>query len=124
MTPRPDMLLRIRRAYAPREPDDGVRVLVDRLWPRGLARASAGIDLWWKDAAPSSELRRWFSHRPERWESFRRKYLGELVDRDVAWPGDAKAAPGQAVTLLYAASDQRHNHAIVLKKYLENRDRT
>ncbi|WP_316251213.1 DUF488 domain-containing protein [Sphingomonas sp. JC676] len=108
-----------KRVYEPRAGDDGVRVLVDRLWPRGLTKAEAALDLWLKEAAPSTALRKWFGHRPDRWEEFQTRYLVELRTssavsqlRDLAQSGP--------VTLLYAAKDREHNEAIALAAFLES----
>lgn len=106
-----------KRIYEPASPHDGRRVLVDRLWPRGVSRAGAHLDAWMKDVAPSTELRQWFDHRPERWPEFRRRYADELkanpeVRRLVEF---AAAAP---LTLLYAARDTQHNEAVALAEYL------
>lgn len=108
--------MRVKRVYQKKQADDGRRLLVDRLWPRGLSAAEAGIDEWLKDLAPSDELRRWFAHEPERWPKFRQRYLEELsapqqVDtlRRIA----QVAATGE-VTLLYAANDTERNNARVL----------
>lgn len=113
------MGLRLKRVYAPAEDVDGCRVLVDRLWPRGLARERLRIDAWRSDLAPSPALRRWFGHEPAKWPEFRRRYLVELAGRrEQAADLAAKAGTGR-VTLLYAARDEQHNHAVVLGEYLE-----
>ena len=111
--------IQIKRAYAPLSPEDGVRVLVDRLWPRGLAKSDAAIDRWMKDLAPSTELRRWFGHDPSRWDEFQRRYRQELAAHldDLAPLLDA-ARRGD-VTLVYGARDPRHNQAVVLKQVLD-----
>ena len=110
--------LRIRRAYEPREPGDGRRVLVDRLWPRGLSKHDLEDALWIRDVAPSASLRKWFGHKPERWVEFRRRYFAELrlnpavkVLRDIIAAGP--------VTLIYGARDEAHNQAVALAEYLE-----
>jgi uncharacterized protein YeaO (DUF488 family) len=112
------MRIAIKRAYAPAEREDGYRVLVDRLWPRGVAKKDLPLDEWNKDVAPSPELRRWFGHDPERWEEFRRRYLEELKQG-----ADARellnSVPGARLTLVYAARDPEHNHALVLQEYLQ-----
>jgi len=115
------MTVRIKRVYAEAECADGLRVLVDRLWPRGLSRAEARIDLWAKEAAPSSQLRRWFGHDPEKWDEFRRRYLAELASRPEDLASLTDAVAHCTVTLLYAARDTGHNHALVLKAYLDAR---
>ncbi len=108
--------LRLKRVYEAPEEDDGCRVLVDRLWPRGLTKAKAAVDHWARDVAPSSELRRWFGHRPERWEEFAARYREELK-RPEARAG-IRAIRGflrkGRVTLLYAAHDEERNNAVVL----------
>src|SRR4051812_34177847 len=100
------MLIALKRIYEPKSHDDGFRVLVDRLWPRGLDKSTAGIDLWFKDAAPSAELRRWFGHDPRRWPEFQRRYRDELSSSKAALAtlGDLARAH-RKVTLLYAAKD-------------------
>jgi uncharacterized protein YeaO (DUF488 family) len=113
------MPIALKRVYDDRSSDDGFRVLVDRLWPRGLDKATAGIDLWFKDAAPSSELRRWFGHDPDRWAEFQRRYRAELADNAAALATlRALAKEHKKLTLLYAARDTAHNHAIVLRDIL------
>ena len=109
-----------RRVYDPPSDDDGFRVLVDRLWPRGLAKDKAGVDLWAKEIAPSNELRKVFHHEPERWDEFRERYTAELkanaeaVDRVVA-----ELRKHRRVTLLYGAREARFNNAVALKGFLE-----
>ncbi|RME32626.1 MAG: DUF488 family protein [Gammaproteobacteria bacterium] len=112
-------VIRCRRVYDAPAPGDGLRVLVDRLWPRGLSREATAVDLWCRDLAPSDELRRWFGHRPERWEEFRRRYREELQARTqvVQELLDRIGDSGRA-TLLYAARDTERNNAVVLKEYL------
>ena len=113
--------IRIKRVYDPSAAEDGRRILVDRLWPRGLRKADATIDEWCKDLAPSPELRRWFDHRPERFEAFADRYRRELNDR--AGPVDSllNHADDAPLTLVYAARDAVHNHAVVLRDYLAGR---
>jgi uncharacterized protein YeaO (DUF488 family) len=110
--------IKLKRAYEPPEPGDGTRVLIDRLWPRGIKKADAAIDRWLRDIAPSTELRRWFGHRPERWPEFRRRYLAELQDQPELVEQVRKAARDGPVTLVYAARDEAHNDAVVLKELL------
>ena len=110
--------VRLKRAYEPAAPEDGVRVLVDRLWPRGLRKADAAIDRWMKDIAPSTELRQWFGHDPERWHEFRRRYTRELQQQAVAVDELRELARGGRVTLVFAAHDEAHNDAIVLRDAL------
>jgi uncharacterized protein YeaO (DUF488 family) len=107
----------LKRIYEPPSPTDGRRILVDRLWPRGVSKAKAHIDVWMKDVAPSTELRRWFDHRPERWPEFRRRYVDELKSNpELRTLRDMAAA--EPVTLLYAARDTTHNEAVVLAEQL------
>lgn len=111
--------VRLKRTYEPAEPSDGLRVLVDRLWPRGLRKDEAQVDLWLKEIAPSAELRRWFGHDPARWEPFQRKYREELRDRAELLRTLQDALHRGPVTLLFAARDREHNDAVVLKDVLD-----
>lgn len=110
------MTIRLKRVYETPSAEDGVRILVDRLWPRGLSRDLAAVDEWFKDVAPSHELRRWFAHDPAKWPAFQARYRRELV----AEPGKSQLAQlvrlahTQTVTLVYAAKDAQHNNAVVL----------
>jgi uncharacterized protein YeaO (DUF488 family) len=113
--------IRLRRVYEPPHATDGRRFLVDRLWPRGVAKADAHLDAWLKEVAPSTELRRWFGHDPARWDEFRRRYRGELADRPEALTPLLAAARLGPITLVYAARDERHNAAIVLRGLLAER---
>lgn len=109
-------LVRLKRVYDPPALEDGVRVLVDRLWPRGLKRDAAGIDLWLKEAAPSAELRRWFGHDPGRWAEFRERYRAELAANSPAVAALRDLIKqGRPLTLLFAAKDAAHNNAVVLR---------
>jgi uncharacterized protein YeaO (DUF488 family) len=111
----------MKRAYEPAAPGDGMRVLVDRLWPRGVSREQLAVDFWLKDAAPSDALRRWYGHKPRRWESFAAKYRGELARRpDLFRLLDELRRRGR-VTLLYGARDTTRNNAAVLREVLEER---
>ncbi len=115
--------IRIKRVYDPASDDDGARVLVDRLWPRGLRKEEAAWSLWLKDVAPSPELRTWFGHDPARFAEFGRRYLAELAANEAAVePLDEILRRGR-VTLLYAAHDVEHNHALVLAEHLRDRRR-
>jgi uncharacterized protein YeaO (DUF488 family) len=117
-------MIRTRRVYDPPEPGDGTRFLVERLWPRGMKKEELPMDGWLKDAAPSDELRRWFSHDPAKWDEFRRRYDAELEGKpDVLQPLREAARQGN-VTLLYSARDTEHNNAVALKEYLESSWRT
>ena len=112
----------IKRVYLDAGPGDGFRVLVDRLWPRGLSKSRAAIDLWARDLAPSAELRRWFGHDPDRWAEFQKHYRDELADRVEAVAAFRKAVAGQqTVTLIYAAADERRNNAVALARLLTKR---
>ena len=112
------MTIRLKRAYLPPAPDDGCRILIDRLWPRGLAKADAALDLWLKDAAPSADLRRWFDHDPKKWAEFRHRYDAELVERTDVLRQLHELARKGVITLIYAARDTEHNHALVLRDAL------
>ena len=108
----------LKRAYALPTETDGQRVLVDRLWPRGVAKAKAGIDLWLKDVAPSTELRKWFAHDPEKWAEFKTRYRAELKGNAALAELKALARQGD-ITLIYGAKDQLNNEAVVLKQILD-----
>lgn len=112
------MDIRLKRAYEPAEPCDGFRVLIDRLWPRGLSRDRARLDEWDRELAPSAELRQWFGHEPSRFEEFRRRYLEELRQHRLALAGLRRRAREGTLTLVYAAKDTEHNDAVVLAKAL------
>lgn len=111
-------MIRLKRIYEPKAAADGFRVLVDRLWPRGIRKQDADIDLWLKDVAPSPELRRWFGHDPVRWAEFSRRYRAELRGKEEALAELREKAEGQTVTLLYGANDEEHNQAVVLREVL------
>jgi uncharacterized protein YeaO (DUF488 family) len=111
--------IQIKRVYEEPTAKDGTRILVDRLWPRGLTKEKAKVDLWLKDVAPSTELRKWFAHDPDRWAGFRTRYRQELKSKkDQLTLLKQKAAKG-TVTLVYAARDQQHNEAVVLQNLLK-----
>ena len=113
----PPAKIGVRRAYEPRDPRDGRRVLVDRLWPRGLSKRDLEDALWIRDVAPSTGLRKWFGHKPERWTEFRRRYFAELhANPAVAALRDVIATG--PVTLIYGAKDERHNQAVALAEFL------
>lgn len=112
-------LVRLKRAYQAPDPEDGTRILVDRLWPRGVRKENAHIDLWLKDIAPSNDLRRWFGHDAARWPEFRRRYRAELEANAELRRKIEDACRDGPVTLLFAAHDERHNNAVVLKEMLE-----
>ena len=113
--------VRLKRVYQPRSPDDGTRVLVDRLWPRGVSKAEAAIDEWLKGIAPSTELRQWFGHDPERWEVFRQRFLKELAQHPDEVARLREFARKGRLTLVYAAHDEIHNNAVVLREVLLGR---
>jgi uncharacterized protein YeaO (DUF488 family) len=108
----------IKRAYEPAEAEDGYRVLVDRLWPRGIAKDRARLDEWATDLAPSTELRTWFGHDPQRFDEFRERYRQELSDRTDHLAALRRRAQSGRVTLVYGARDQEHNDAVVLAELL------
>ena len=112
-------MVKLKRIYDQPEKADGKRVLVDRLWPRGVKKEDAGFDLWLKDIAPSNELRKWFSHDPSKWQEFRKRYRHELKDKAGMIEDLKKTAQHGAVTLLYAAKDADRNNAVVLKEMIE-----
>ena len=110
--------IQIKRVYEEPDRDDGTRILVDRLWPRGLTKEDARVDLWLKDVAPSTALRKWFAHDPGKWEEFRSRYLEELKrNKELLSLLRQEAAKG-TVTLVYGAKDQQHNEAVILQKLL------
>ena len=117
------MRIRIKRVYDEASGDDGQRILVDRIWPRGLSKAKARIDHWAKEIAPSSELRRWFNHDPRRWSGFQTRYRKELDANPEAVDELKKKIERGKVTFVYAARDPQHNNAIVLAHYLSNDER-
>ena len=115
-------MFKVKRVYEPANPEDGARVLVDRLWPRGVSKAKAKMNLWLRDVAPSDALRKWFAHDPKKWEAFRRRYHTELKTKsEILEMLKGLEQKHQMVTLLFAASDLRHNNAIVLAGVLKNR---
>jgi uncharacterized protein YeaO (DUF488 family) len=120
MTPGPERALdvRLKRAYEPTAPADGYRVLIDRLWPRGLSRDRAALDEWEPELAPSTELRQWFGHDPQRFEQFRQRYLAELRQQRPRISALRRRARAGAVTLIYSAHDTEHNDAVVLAEVL------
>lgn len=112
-------MIKIKRIYDPASPKDGKRILVDRLWPRGIKKDEAKIDEWLKDIAPSNELRQWFSHDPSKWEEFKKKYKKELKNKPEILKMTKEKAKISTITLLFAAKDMGHNNAVVLKEILE-----
>jgi uncharacterized protein YeaO (DUF488 family) len=114
-------MIRLKRVYLPQSPDDGVRILVDRLWPRGLTRQRAAIDLWLKDIAPSTDLRKWFAHDPAKWPEFQKRYRAELRKNPAPLNTLRQKARAGPITLLFAAKDEQHNEAVVLKALLQRK---
>jgi uncharacterized protein YeaO (DUF488 family) len=114
-------MIKLKRVYEESSADDGFRVLVERLWPRGISKEKAALDLWLKDVAPSPELRKWFGHDPARWQEFQQRYAAELQGKkdDLALLRQ-KSRQGN-VTLVYAARDEKHNAALALKRFLGRR---
>jgi uncharacterized protein YeaO (DUF488 family) len=112
------MKIKTKRAYERADKADGKRILVDRLWPRGLTKAKAGIDLWLKEIGPSHELRKWFAHDPEKWAEFQRRYRAELKANSEPFVTLKKEISQGPVTLVYAAKDEAHNEAVVLQALL------
>lgn len=113
--------IKIKRVYEPMTKTDGFRILVDRLWPRGIKKEDAHIDVWLKEIAPSAELRKWFNHEPEKWEAFSKKYLAELQNSNTAEQLLQLVKEHRIVTLVFGAKDQQHNQAVVLKEFLEEK---
>ena len=116
-------MVRVKRAYEPVAPDDGARVLVERLWPRGLSKERAHLDEWLKDVAPSDALRKWFHQDPDRWPEFEKRYRGELREAPAraAVQDLVRRARAATLTLVYAAHDEEHNSAVILKKVIDRR---
>ncbi|MBS0154411.1 MAG: DUF488 family protein [Nitrospira sp.] len=108
----------IKRIYEPVAKSDGFRVLVDRLWPRGLSKSEVKLDLWLPDLGPSTALRQWFNHDPARWKEFNRRYFAELKDKTAFLTAITEQAKTRSVTLLYSAKDEEHNQAVALRSYL------
>jgi uncharacterized protein YeaO (DUF488 family) len=115
-------MLKVKRVYEPAQPSDGYRILVDRIWPRGVSKKNAHVDLWIKEIAPSSALRRWFGHDPERWTGFKQRYRRELQQRPQL-TGQLRQLlkRHRTVTLIFSARDQRHNQAVALRAFLRPR---
>lgn len=110
--------IRVKRVYEPPEQSDGYRVLVDRVWPRGVTKDAAAIDRWLKSVAPSTKLRQWFKHDPDRWPRFRQAYRQELGQQEATLHQLLEDAGNQSITLVYSARDERHNNAVVLREYM------
>jgi uncharacterized protein YeaO (DUF488 family) len=112
-------MIKLKRAYDSASKDDGIRFLVERLWPRGVKKTALRLDAWLKDVAPSTKLRRWFSHDPSKWIEFQRRYSAELDAKPEAVEPILEADRRGGVTLVYSSHDEEHNNAIALKAYLE-----
>jgi uncharacterized protein YeaO (DUF488 family) len=111
----------LKRVYEETRNQDGTRVLVDRLWPRGLRKEDAAVDVWMKDIAPSNELRKWFNHEPDKWPAFKKRYFEELQAQSDAVKEMMRLASQGRVTLLYSSKEEKFNNAAVLKEYIEER---
>lgn len=116
-------MIRLKRVYEPTDPEDGCRVLVERLWPRGISRERAALGFWLKEVAPSPDLRTWFGHDPAKWEEFRKRYEDELRQNEGCVAQLRELAGKGDLTLIYAARDTQHNAAVVLKDFLDRSDR-
>lgn len=114
-------MIQLKRVYEKADTHDGARFLVERLWPRGLRKSEVKMDLWQKEAGPSDQLRKWFSHDPRKWTGFQHKYFAELEKRPGSWQPILEAAKRGPVTLLYSSHDTEHNNAVALKRFLEAR---
>ncbi len=112
-------MIKIKRIYEEPAQDDGFRILVDRLWPRGLSKGRAKVELWLKDIAPGDALRKWFAHEPEKWDEFRQRYFEELKGKKELVDLIIEKAQKRVVTLCYGAKDEKHNNAVALKEYIE-----
>jgi uncharacterized protein YeaO (DUF488 family) len=116
-------MIRLKRAYDARSRTDGMRFLVERLWPRGVSKATLQLDAWLKEVGPSTALRKWFSHDPEKWREFRRRYFRELDSRPEAWEPIVSAARRGTVTLVFSSHDTEHNNAVALREYVQAKSR-
>jgi uncharacterized protein YeaO (DUF488 family) len=116
-------MIKIKRVYDPADKHDGFRILVDRLWPRGLTKEKSKIDLWLKEIAPSNTLRKWSHHDPKRWTEFKKRYFAELAGHTEHLKIILSESSDKTVTLLFAAKDEQHNNAVALREYLEKLSR-
>ena len=114
-------MITLKRAYEPVSRTDGTRFLVERLWPRGISKASLRVDAWLKEAGPSTGLRTWFSHDPDKWDEFRRRYFRELASHPEPWQPIVSAARRGRVTLVYSSHDTQHNNAVALQEFLRKK---
>ncbi len=117
------MSIQVKRAYDPPSPRDGDRILVDRLWPRGISKDELKLDSWMKEVAPSNDLRKWFHEGDHKWEDFRKRYFKELGAQPEQVAELRKKARGHTVTLIYGSKDEQHNNAVALKEYLQGKAR-
>jgi len=115
------MEIKTKRAYDNPEPNDGIRILVDRLWPRGISKEDLAIEDWPKEIAPSNALRKWYSHDPEKWEEFKTRYYDELQDHEDIWRKLLEYPDDETVTLIYSSKEEKLNNAVALKEFLEAR---
>ena len=113
--------IQTRRVYEPPEPEDGARLLVDRLWPRGVKKALLQLAGWLREIAPSDALRKWYDHDPTKWDEFQRRYFAQLEQNPEGWQPILRAAQEGRVTLLFSARDTEHNNAVALKTFLERK---
>lgn len=121
MTTKHNLTIAVKRAYEPAAAGDGCRVLVDRIWPRGVSKEDAAVDAWVKEVGPSTALRKWFGHEPAKWPEFKRRYFAELAERAAEVDAVLAACDGPRLTLVFGAKDEAHNNAVALKEYLEQR---
>jgi uncharacterized protein YeaO (DUF488 family) len=115
------MAIRLKRVYEKTDEQGGTRVLIDRVWPRGVRKTEAGIDLWLKEIAPSTNLRKWFEHDPEKWPEFKRRYFRELDQNEAPVEQLSKMTQKGTITLVFGARNEKYNNAVALKEYLEQR---
>ena len=116
-------MVKLKRAYESASPADGVRLLVERLWPRGLSKDRLKLDGWIREVGPTTELRQWFGHDPAKWSQFRARYFRELDSRPESWQPIAASMKRGTVTLVYSSHDKKHNNAVALKDYLQTKER-
>jgi uncharacterized protein YeaO (DUF488 family) len=116
-------MITLKRAYDAVSRTDGTRFLVERLWPRGISKPTLRVDAWLKDVGPSTDLRKWFGHDPEKWDEFRRRYFRELASQPEAWQPIVSAARRGRVTLVYSSHDTQHNNAVALQEFLRKKVR-
>lgn len=114
-------VIRLKRAYEKAESEDGARLLVERLWPRGVKKKALRIERWAKDVAPSTELRQWFGHDPEKWAEFKRRYFAELRANSEGWESILEQARRETVTLVYSSHEEVHNNAVALREFMLER---